>query len=180
IIMETNRCVFHVFLCIFTHSLILTHWYMSSACHTGSHDECDKVPFVPGYNLAGEGFDVAMMRRKGAFLINVKSHMDNGTCTVCKNRYQGGEMQKLPSVVRDWRSHSRCGNQLSSALHHSVDSLMKSSTSLINKWEMGLSLEDVGKAILGGSHSDIAQFAQSQNAMDKSKFVLHEFSCTYY
>ncbi|KAI2661587.1 Perforin-1 [Labeo rohita] len=150
IIMETNRCVFHAFLCIFTHFLILTHWGMSSACHTGSHDECEKVPFVPGYNLAGEGFDVVSMRRKGAFLINVKSHVDNGTCTVCKNRFQGGQMQKLPSVVRDWLQHP-----------------------LINKWEMGLSLDDIGKAILGGSRSDIAQFAKFQNAMDNYRVTEH-------
>ncbi|KTF71570.1 hypothetical protein cypCar_00047481 [Cyprinus carpio] len=141
--METNHCVFHMFFCI---SLILTHWHKGSACHTGSQAECEKAPFVPGYNLVGEGFDVVTMRRKGAFLINVKSHMDNGTCTVCKNRFQGGQMQKLPSVVRDWRPFSRCSKQLSSALHHSVDSLMKSSTSLINNnWEMDLSLDDIGK-----------------------------------
>ncbi|XP_016422643.1 perforin-1-like [Sinocyclocheilus rhinocerous] len=175
--MKTNQCVFPMFLCI---SLILTHWDTSSACHIGSHDECEQAPFVPGYNLAGEGFDVVRMRRKGAFLINVKSHMDNGTCTVCKNRFQGGQMQKLPSVVRDWRSFSRCSNQLSSALHHSVNSLMKSSTSFINKWEIDLSLDDIGRVILGGSHSDIAQFAQYQNAMDKATFALHEHSCTYY
>ncbi len=176
--METNQCVFPMFLCI---SLILTHWHKGSACHTGSHDECEKAPFVPGYNLAGEGFDVVRMRRKGAFLINVKSHMDNGTCAVCKNRFQGGQMQKLPSAVLDWRPFSRCSKQLSSALHHSVDSLMKSSTSLINNnWEMDLSLDDIGKAIFGGSRSDIAKFAQSQNAMDKATFALHEISCTYY
>ncbi|XP_016116697.1 perforin-1-like [Sinocyclocheilus grahami] len=178
IIMETNHCVFHMFLCI---SLILTHWHKGSACHTGSQVECEKAPFVPGYNLAGEGFDVVRMHRKGAFLINVKSHMDNGTCTVCKNRLQGGQIQKLPSAVLDWRPFSRCSKQLSSALHHSVDSLMKSSTSLINNnWEMDLSLDDIGKAIFGGSHSDIAKFAQSQNAMDKATFALHELSCTYY
>uniref|UniRef100_A0A671LEW0 C2 domain-containing protein n=1 Tax=Sinocyclocheilus anshuiensis TaxID=1608454 RepID=A0A671LEW0_9TELE len=94
-----------------------------SACHTGSQVECEKAPFVPGYNLAGEGFDVVRMRRKGAFLINVKSHMDNGTCTVCKNRFQGGQIQKLPSAVLDWRPFSRCSKQLSSALHHSQKSM---------------------------------------------------------
>ncbi len=131
-----TKCVFPMFLCI---SLILTHWDTSSACHTGSHDECEQAPFVPGYNLAGEGFDVATMHRKGAFLINVKSHMVNCTCTVCKNRFRGGQIQKLPSVVKDWRSFSRCSNQLSSALHYSVDSLMKSSTSLINNnWKLTL------------------------------------------
>lgn len=180
IIMEMNNCtVIHLFLCI---SLCILHWDVSSACHTGSQTECEKAPFVPGYNLAGEGFDVVQMRRKGAFLINVKSHsMDNGTCTVCSNRFQGGQMQKLPSAVLDWRPFSRCSKQLSSALHHSVTSLMKSSTSLINNnWGIDLSLEDVGKAILGGSRSDIATFAKSQNSMDKATFALHDISCTYY
>ncbi|KAI7797736.1 hypothetical protein IRJ41_019620, partial [Triplophysa rosa] len=178
---ETNNCtVIHLFFCI---SLsILIHWDMSSACHTGSQTECEKAPFVPGYNLAGEGFDVVQMRRKGAFLINIKSHlMDNRTCMVCRNRFQGGQMQKLPSAVLDWRPFSRCSKQLSSALHHSVNSLMKTSTSLINNnWGMDLSLEDVGKAILGGSRSDIAKFAKSQNSVDKATFALHEISCTYY
>ncbi|KAF4109873.1 hypothetical protein G5714_009125 [Onychostoma macrolepis] len=36
------------------------------------------------------------------------------------------------------------------------------------------------KSDFGGSRSDIAQFAQSQNAMDKAIFALHELSCTYY
>ncbi len=58
---------------------------------------------------------------------------------------------------------------------------MKSSTSLMNNnWEMDLSLDGIGKAIFGGSRSDIAKFAQSQNAMDKATFALHELSCTYY
>ncbi|XP_051509290.1 perforin 1.5 isoform X1 [Myxocyprinus asiaticus] len=180
IIMDTKHCsVCYLFLCI---SMMLTPWDMSSACHSGSPVECEKAPFVPGYNLAGEGFDFVTMRRKGAFLINVKSHLqDNATCTVCKNRFHGGQMQKLPSAILDWRPFSRCSKQLSSALHHSVDSLMKSSTSLINNnWAMDLSLDGLGKAILGGSRSDIAKFAQSQNTMDKATFALHEFSCTYY
>ncbi|TRY86511.1 hypothetical protein DNTS_010134 [Danionella cerebrum] len=173
--MKTNRSFFYIIVCI------LASTESGSACHTSSQLECEKAPFVPGYNLAGEGFDVVRMRRKGAFLINVKSHMDNGTCTVCKNRFQEGQLQKLPSAVLDWRPFSRCSKQLSSALHHSVESLMKSSSSLINNnWEIDLSLDDMGKAILGGSRSDIAKFAHSQNTMDKATFALHEISCTYY
>lgn len=170
---------FHLLLCIGT---ILTLCHQSSACHQGTDTECEKAPFVPGYNLAGEGFDVVKLRRKGAYLINVRSYrFDNDTCTVCKNRFQGGQVQKLPLAIVDWRPFSRCSKQLSSALHHSVDSLIKSSTSLLNNnWGIDLSLDDLGKAILGGSHSDIAKFAQSQHMMDKSTFVLHEISCTYY
>ncbi|KAF5905299.1 macrophage-expressed 1 protein-like, partial [Clarias magur] len=169
----------HLFVCV---SILLTLCHQSSGCRRGTENECEKAPFVPGYNLAGEGFDVVKLQRKGAYLINVKSHrLDNRTCTVCKNRFQGGQMQKLPLAIVDWRPFSRCGKQLSSALHHSIDSLIKSSASLINNnWGMDLSLEDVGKAVLGGSHSDIAKFAQSQHMMDKATFALHEMSCTYY
>lgn len=170
---------FHLLLCIGT---VLTLCHQSSACRRGTNTECERAPFVPGYNLAGEGFDVVRLRRKGAYLINVKSHMfDNSTCTVCENRFQRGQVQKLPLTIVDWRPFSRCSKQISSALHHSVDSLIKSSTSLISKnWGIDLSLDDLGKAVLGGSHSDIAKFAQSQHMMDKMTFVLHEISCAYY
>ncbi|KAL7885055.1 hypothetical protein AOLI_G00078250 [Acnodon oligacanthus] len=169
----------HPLLCI---TIILTTWHRNSGCRTGTWSECEKAPFVPGYNLAGEGFDVVRMRRKGAYVINVKSHaVDNNTCTVCENRFRGGQVQKLPSAVLDWRPFSRCSKQLSSTLHHSIDTLIKSSTSLINNnWAMDLSLDDLGKVILGGSHSDIAKFAQSQHMMDKATFALHEISCIYY
>ncbi|XP_028824693.1 perforin-1-like [Denticeps clupeoides] len=153
----------------------------SMACSTGSASECEKAPFVPGYNLAGEGFDVVKMRRTGAYLINVKAHMrENQTCTLCQNRFNG-QVQKLPSAVLDWRSFSRCSKQMSSALHHSVRSLVRSSSSVIsNNWRMDLSLDNIGQGLLGGSRSDIAMFAMSQNSVDKATFAQHEISCTYY
>ncbi|KAF4072237.1 hypothetical protein AMELA_G00260760 [Ameiurus melas] len=178
--MGHRKCTgLHLLLCI---STILILFHQSSACRRGTETECEKAPFVPGYNLAGEGFDVVRLQRKGAYLINVKSHnFENRTCTVCKNRFQGGKLQKLPLAIVDWRPFSRCSKQLSSALHHSIDSLIKSSTSLVNNnWGIDLSLDDLGKAVLGGSQSDIAKFAQSQHMMDKATFALHEISCTYY
>lgn len=67
-------------------------------CWTASGPECEKAPFVPGHNLAGEGFDVVRMRRTGAYVINVKGHMrDNHTCTLCPNRFQQGQVQKHKS-----------------------------------------------------------------------------------
>lgn len=151
-------------------------------CQLGSGSQCEKAPFVPGYNLAGEGFDVVRMRRTGAYVINVKDHLtDNDTCTLCQNRFQHGQIQKLPATVLDWRPFSRCSKQLSSALHHSVDSLLRSSNSLVNNnWGMGLSLENIGNALLGGSRSDLAKFARSQHNVDKATFAIHEISCTYY
>lgn len=63
-------------------------------CWTASGPQCEKAPFVPGYNLAGEGFDVVRMRRTGAYVINVKGHLsDNHTCTLCPNRFQQGQVQ---------------------------------------------------------------------------------------
>ncbi|KAM9822875.1 perforin 1.5 [Syngnathus typhle] len=152
------------------------------ACRFGSATECEKAPFVPGYNLAGEGFDVVRLRRTGAYVINVKGHLaDNHTCTLCPNRFHGGEIQRLPAAVLDWRPFSRCSKHLSSALHHSVESLLRSSNSLVNNnWSVGLSLDPYGKVALGGSRSDLAKFAQSQHSVDKATFAIHEISCTYY
>lgn len=91
------------------------------------------------------------------------------------------QIQKLPGAVLDWRPFSRCSKQLSSALHHSVDSLLRSSSSQVrNNWGVGLSLENIGNAVLGGSHSDLANFARLQHSVDKATFAIHEISCTYY
>ncbi|KAJ8381013.1 hypothetical protein SKAU_G00017910 [Synaphobranchus kaupii] len=161
ILMQVNRC---------------------TGCRTGSLAECEKAPFVPGYNLAGEGFDLVRMHRKGAYVIDVKAYvMPNDTCTLCENPFQEGQTQKLPASVLDWRPFSRCKKQLSSALHHSVDSLIRSSASLINNdWGMGLNLDDLGAVILKGSRSEIAQFARFQYSLDKATFATHEISCTHY
>ncbi|XP_056449048.1 perforin-1-like [Gadus chalcogrammus] len=154
----------------------------AEGCRVGNWSECEKVPFVPGHNLAGEGFDVVRMRRTGAYVINVKDHLsDNRTCTLCTNRFHAGQVEKLPAVVLDWRHFRHCRKQLFGALHHSVDSLIKSSSSMVkNNWGLGLSLKDVGKAVLGGSRSEMAKFAHSQNSVDKATFAVHEISCTYY
>lgn len=63
-------------------------------CRIGTGSECEKASFVPGHNLAGEGFDVVRLRRTGAYVINVKSHLgDNHTCTLCPNRFQNGQVK---------------------------------------------------------------------------------------
>ncbi|TSL10189.1 Perforin-1 [Bagarius yarrelli] len=177
--MSYHRCA-DLYL-LFYIGTILNICSQNSACRLGTETECKVAPFVPGYNLAGEGFDVVSLRRKGAYLINVKSYVfENNTCIVCENRLQKGQLQKLPLAVVDWRPISQC-SKMSSALHHSVDSLIKSSSSLIsNNWVVDLSLDEIGNAILMGSSSNIAKFAQSQHMMDKVTFALQEISCTYY
>nr|XP_020499115.1 perforin-1-like [Labrus bergylta] len=163
-------------------SLVMLEVWSAQGCRIGSGSECEKALYVPGHNLAGEGFDVVRMRRTGAYVINVKGALtDNQTCILCPNRFQNGQIQKLPAAVLDWRPFSRCSKQLSSALHHSVDSLLRSSNSVVNNnWGLGLNLDQIGKAVLGGSGSDLAKFARSQHSVDKATFAIHEISCTYY
>ncbi|XP_029367131.1 perforin 1.5 [Echeneis naucrates] len=180
--MKAERYQWSKFVLIMLAFPVVRELCVVQGCRTGSGVECEKAPFVPGHNLAGEGFDVVRMQRTGAYVINVKAHMsDNHTCTLCPNRFQGGQVQRLPAAVLDWRPFSRCNKQLSSALHHSVDSLLRSSNSLVNNnWDLGLSLDNIGKAVLGGSRSDLARFARSQHSLDKATFAIHEISCTYY
>lgn len=73
--------------------------YGVQSCQIGSGSECEKAPFVPGHNLAGEGFDVVRMRRTGAYVINVKGHLtDNNTCTLCPNRFQNGQVKTVTLI----------------------------------------------------------------------------------
>lgn len=74
-------------------------------CQIGSGSECEKAPFVPGHNLAGEGFDIVRMRRTGAYVINVKGHLaDNNTCTLCPNRFEKGQVKTVKPFSGVWTS----------------------------------------------------------------------------
>lgn len=88
-----------------THAALVTALLVSLAaagaesCQIGSGSQCEKAPFVPGHNLAGEGFDVVRMRRTGAYVINVKDHLtDNNTCTLCPNRFQSGQVRTATPI----------------------------------------------------------------------------------
>lgn len=61
----------------------------SLACHISGFTECQQAPFVPGHNLAGEGYNVVTMEPSGASVVDIKSYMvggPQGNCTVCLNR----------------------------------------------------------------------------------------------
>ncbi|MBN3314878.1 PERF protein, partial [Atractosteus spatula] len=152
------------------------------ACRTGWYTACQQAPFVPGYNLAGEGFDIVRMQRKGAYVIDVRTFLTpNETCTLCENRLQGGQVQKLPLSVLDWRFGSQCRQQLASAVHESYEAVVSSSTSSIsNRWEAGLDLDKVGKVALGGTQSQLSHFAMSHARADRFVFSSDEFSCKSY
>uniref|UniRef100_A0A8C7MW24 Perforin-1-like n=2 Tax=Oncorhynchus kisutch TaxID=8019 RepID=A0A8C7MW24_ONCKI len=181
--------------------LLLSQLDSALTCRTASQSQCDSAPFVPGHNLAGEGFDVVTLKRKGAYLIDLRTYLSpSKTCTLCSNPLQGNELQKIPLSVVDWRPYSHCTEDISSHSHASVSNLAQSTTSEIStKWKGGLSNEakvsvsvpvgpvsvsvakDVGASIeMGGSQSDVAIFATTKTKEDRHSFFSQNLRCRYY
>ncbi|XDV34515.1 hypothetical protein PO909_004669 [Leuciscus waleckii] len=93
---------FQIYLVVFWALLLMT---TSGEDDIGSPKECEDAPFVPGHNLAGEGFDVVTMERKGSYVIDTeKWDLGNSTCKMRKNNYMNGIKQKLPAAVVFWRT----------------------------------------------------------------------------
>ncbi|KAH1170681.1 hypothetical protein KIL84_006299 [Mauremys mutica] len=159
----------------------------SSHCQTGTENECKKhTAFVPGHSLAGEGIDVTTMARKGAYLVDscLWQHED-GTCTLCQNRLQGGQWQRLPLAAVDWRVRVSCRRKLSDSVQQSAMGMMESAASMVqNDWKVGLDVPVKPKVnvqvALAGSHSKLASFMVDHTRMDKYSFVSHAVSCSYY
>uniref|UniRef100_A0A8C0J3I7 Perforin-1-like n=1 Tax=Chelonoidis abingdonii TaxID=106734 RepID=A0A8C0J3I7_CHEAB len=159
----------------------------SSSCHTGTANECEKhTAFVPGHSLIGEGIDVTTMGRKWAYLVDSSlwQHED-GTCTLCQNRLQGGQWQRLPLAAVDWRVRVSCRRKLSSSVQQSAMAMMESAASAVqNDWKVGLDVPVKPKVnvqvALAGSQSKLASFVVDHTRMDKYSFMSHEMSCGYY
>ncbi|XP_036372082.1 perforin-1-like [Megalops cyprinoides] len=152
----------------------------------GTPQQCEKAGFVPGYNLAGEGFDIVKMERKGAYVINMEEwRKPNGSCTLVTNRYLGRIKQKLPVAVVNWRALSKCKMRVSSTKYESSESLVNDSTSSVtNNWKVGLDVpvdpSVSGGASLGGTHSREASYAMRKSKEDKYSFASHEVHCNFY
>ncbi|XP_074812846.1 perforin-1-like [Natator depressus] len=159
----------------------------SSHCQKATANECKKhTAFVPGHSLAGEGIDVITMARKGAYLVDSSlwQHQD-GTCTLCRNRLQGGQWQRLPLAVVDWRVSVSCHRKLSSSVQQSAMGMLESAASVVqNDWKVELDVPVKPKVnvqvALAGSHSKLASFVVDHARMDKYSFMSHEVSCGYY
>uniref|UniRef100_A0A8C7J7V8 Perforin-1-like n=1 Tax=Oncorhynchus kisutch TaxID=8019 RepID=A0A8C7J7V8_ONCKI len=161
--------------------LLLSQLDSALTCRTASQSQCDSAPFVPGHNLAGEGFDVVTLKRKGAYLIDLRTYLSpSKTCTLCSNPLQGNELQKIPLSVVDWRPYSHCTEDISSHSHASVSNLAQSTTNEIStKWKGGLSNE--AKVIeMGGSQSDVAIFATTKTKEDHHSFFSQNLRCCHY
>ncbi|KAJ8338762.1 hypothetical protein SKAU_G00355480 [Synaphobranchus kaupii] len=167
-----------LYLCL----LALGHMGVVFSCREGTLEECQEAPFVPGHNLAGEGFDIVKLQHKGAYVINLQTFLNpTKTCTLCENPLHGDQLQKLPLSVLDWRSFTNCKQELSSALLDTVTSVADSATDLIkNDWTVGLGVEDLGNVTMGGSRSTAVEFATKASTVDNSIFTSHQFSCSHY
>ncbi|XP_037620022.1 perforin-1-like [Sebastes umbrosus] len=158
------------------------------SCRTGNRRQCRAAPFVPGHNLAGEGFDVVTLKRKGAYLVDVKTYLNRrGTCKLCVNPLQGNKLQKviqirkLPLSVVDWRSFSRCSHRSQQSRESSVSSLVSRYTSLFTSgWKIGFSFKKKLNIQLAGTRSSVYRFASSRTRKDSYSFSTHRVTCSHY
>ncbi|XP_026517397.1 perforin-1-like [Terrapene carolina triunguis] len=157
---------------------------VSSYCYTGKAEVCDEnMASVPAHNLVGEGIDITTLEWTGAFLVDTSLWRGpNGTCSLCRNPLQEGQVQRLPLAVVDWRVHSWCNRALSSSVEESaVDVARAIASDVKNNWKLGLRLPDESPVLaLAGSQSRLAGFAYQKELHDKYMFIRHEVSCVYY
>ncbi|KAF7660556.1 hypothetical protein LDENG_00279790 [Lucifuga dentata] len=155
------------------------------SCSVGTENQCNDAEFAPGTNLAGEGFDITKMKRKGAYVIDMKPWKNkDGTCILCTNPYTEGQMQKIPLSVVDWRPNQLCSMKVSSQLYKSSESLVSSSSSSVdNNWKLNLEFKLgklSGKVMLAGTHSKLAEYSLEKTKDDKFNFASHSMKCEYY
>ncbi|CAJ1076343.1 perforin-1-like [Xyrichtys novacula] len=164
--------------------LSLSH-LINSSCFKGSPRQCQEAEFAPGTNLAGEGFDITTLERKGAYVIDMNQwKLKDKTCTLCTNTFLENKLQKLPLSVVDWRAMQSCINKVTSKLHKSSESLLSSSTSSVeNNWQVGLDFDLIkigGSLMLAGTHSKLAGYSMEKTKNDKFSFTSQGMSCEYY
>ncbi|RVE69903.1 hypothetical protein OJAV_G00082380 [Oryzias javanicus] len=154
-------------------------------CSDGTPQECQDAEFAPGSNLAGEGFDITSLERKGAFVLDMNQwKRKDQACTLCSNPYMKNRKQKLPLSVLDWRATQSCSAKVSSKVYRSSESLVESSTSSVqNNWKTDLNVNMIdkkGSLMLAGTHSKLAGYSMDKTKSDKFSFTAQGLSCEYY
>lgn len=155
------------------------------SCISGTQELCDAAELAPGSSLAGEGFDITTMQRKGAFVIDMNTwETQNKTCTLCANTYFGGKMQRIPTSVTSWRPLHKCSMAIKSELMESALSVADHvSKSVENDWKIGLGLSKAGygaSLALSGTYSKMARTAMKKSKEDHFNFVSHSVHCGFY
>ena len=154
-------------------------------CEDGTPRQCTEAEFAPGTNLAGEGFDITKMERKGAFVLDMNRwKRKDKTCTLCSNPYMENKKQKLPLLVVDWRAKQLCSAKVSSKLHRSSEALVSSITSNVeNNWKIHLdfSFGKTGASLMmAGTNSKLAEYSLDKTKHDKFSFTSQSTFCEYY
>ncbi|XP_029294587.1 perforin-1-like isoform X2 [Cottoperca gobio] len=172
-------------MCVYASLLLSLPQCTYPACTEGTPRQCVDAEFAPGTNMAGEGFDITKMERKGAFVLDMNQwkHKDK-TCILCSNPYMENKKQKLPLSVVDWIPKQSCSMKVSSTLHRSSESLVSSSSSSVeNNWKVNLDV-NVGlksaSLMLAGTHSKLAEYSMEKTKNDKFSFTSQSMSCEYY
>uniref|UniRef100_A0A7N9B0R8 Perforin 1.9 n=1 Tax=Mastacembelus armatus TaxID=205130 RepID=A0A7N9B0R8_9TELE len=182
---ELNSIMFLLNICICAGLMLSFPECTHQSCTEGTPKQCLEAEFAPGSNLAGEGFDITRMERKGAFVLNMDQwKRKDKTCTLCNNPYLENKKQKLPLSVVDWRSKQSCSTSVASKLHKSSESLVTSSSSSVeNNWQINLDLQ-VGKKgasmMLAGTNSKLADYSMGKTKNDKFSFASQSMFCEYY
>ncbi|XP_015230256.1 PREDICTED: perforin-1-like [Cyprinodon variegatus] len=172
-------------LCLCAGLLLFLPQCTRTSCTNGTPKQCKEADFAPGSNLAGEGFDITKMERKGAFVLNMDDWERGGkTCTLCVNPYMENKKQKLPLSVKDWRAKQSCSSRVSSSLHKSSESLVTSSSSSVeNNWKIGLEFQTMKRSaslMLAGTNSKLSDYSMEKTKNDKFSFSSLSMSCEYY
>ncbi|XP_040048049.2 perforin-1-like [Gasterosteus aculeatus] len=157
----------------------------SQSCTDGTPSQCAGAELAPGTNMAGEGFDITKMERKGSFVLNMSRwKRKDKTCTLCTNPYLENQKQKLPLSVVNWRPMQSCSMKVGTALHQSSESLVNSLTSSVeNNWKVNLDVDTGGRSasvMLAGTNSKVAEYSMEKSKKDKFSFASHSFSCEFY
>ncbi|XP_036854886.2 perforin-1 isoform X1 [Manis javanica] len=157
-------------------------------CHTAARSECRRDrKFVPGSWLAGEGVDVTSLRRSGSFPVDTQRFLrPDGTCTLCRNDLQQGDLQRLPLALTDWRAQgSGCRRHVTRAKVSSTEAVAREAAgSIRNDWKVELDVTPKpsinARVAVAGSHSKAANFAAQKTHQDQYSFSSDSVECHFY